>query len=257
MLKFQYFGHLMKRANSLEKTLILGKIEGRQKEKGTPEDERVEHHWLNGREFEPALGDGEGQGSLACCSPWGPKELDVTEQLNNNNKWTVSRQASLLLVFPGKNTGVGCDFLLQGIFPTQGLKPLVSPALAGRFFTTSTTWEAPMENAGTGINNQVWGHIRRKDPEIYRRNWWIQTGKPLTSSNMVGIREQERQLWSQKRVDHIYIFDREKSTICFDFGITENSLQELGPIPLPCCLLLHRRMNVIISSTAELLCYFN
>ena len=44
MLKFQYFGHLMKRANSLEKTLILGKIEGRQKEKGTPEDERVEHH---------------------------------------------------------------------------------------------------------------------------------------------------------------------------------------------------------------------
>ena len=40
------------------------------------------HHRLNGHEFEQALGDGEGQ---ACCSPWGHKESDVTEQLNNNN----------------------------------------------------------------------------------------------------------------------------------------------------------------------------
>ena len=44
------------------------------------------HHQLNGHEFEQALGDGEGQGSLACCSPWGCKESDMTEQLNNNNK---------------------------------------------------------------------------------------------------------------------------------------------------------------------------
>ena len=42
------------------------------------------HHQLNGHEFEQALGDGEGQESLVCCSPWGPKELDMTEQLNNN-----------------------------------------------------------------------------------------------------------------------------------------------------------------------------
>ena len=42
------------------------------------------HHRLNGCEFEPILGDGEGQGSLACCSPWGRKKLDTTEQLNNN-----------------------------------------------------------------------------------------------------------------------------------------------------------------------------
>ena len=39
------------------------------------------HHRLNGHEFEQALGDGEGQGSLVCCRPWGRKELDVTEQL--------------------------------------------------------------------------------------------------------------------------------------------------------------------------------
>ena len=42
------------------------------------------HHRLNGHEFEQAPGDGDGQGSLACCSPWGPKESDMTEQLNKN-----------------------------------------------------------------------------------------------------------------------------------------------------------------------------
>ena len=43
------------------------------------------HHQLNGHEFEQALRDGEGQESLVCCSPWGPKELDTTEQLNDSN----------------------------------------------------------------------------------------------------------------------------------------------------------------------------
>ena len=43
------------------------------------------HHRLDGHEFERALGDGEGQGRLACCSPWGHKEWDTTEQLNNKN----------------------------------------------------------------------------------------------------------------------------------------------------------------------------
>ena len=43
------------------------------------------HHRLNGHEFEQILGDGEEQGSLACCSPWGRKKLDTTEQLNNGN----------------------------------------------------------------------------------------------------------------------------------------------------------------------------
>ena len=57
----------------------------RQEEKGTTEDEMVGwHHQPNGHEFEQALGDGEGEGRLACCSPWGCKESDMTEQLNNN-----------------------------------------------------------------------------------------------------------------------------------------------------------------------------
>ena len=59
----------------------------RQEEKGMSEDETVEwHYWLNRHGFEQAPGDGKGQGSLACCSPWGHKESDMTEQLNNNNK---------------------------------------------------------------------------------------------------------------------------------------------------------------------------
>ena len=59
--------------------------DGRQEEKGMTEDEMFKwHHQLNGHEFEQAPGDGEGQGSLACCSLWGHKELDITEPLNNN-----------------------------------------------------------------------------------------------------------------------------------------------------------------------------
>ena len=79
MLKLQYFGPLMQRADSLEKTLMLGKIEGRRR-RGETEDEMVGwHHRLNGHEFEQTPGDGEGQGSLACCSPWDRKESDMTE----------------------------------------------------------------------------------------------------------------------------------------------------------------------------------
>ena len=51
------------------------------------EDEIVGwHHQLNGHEFEQAPGNGEGQGSMVCCSPWGYKESDTTEQLHNTNK---------------------------------------------------------------------------------------------------------------------------------------------------------------------------
>ena len=65
-MKLQYFGHLIQRANSLEKTLILDKIEIRE-ERGMTEDKMVGwHHRFNGHDFEQAPGDGEVQGSLVC-----------------------------------------------------------------------------------------------------------------------------------------------------------------------------------------------
>ena len=81
MLKLQYFGHLMQRADSLEETLMLGKIEDRRR-RG-----RQRMGWLDGitdmmDEFEWAPGVGDGQGSLAGCSSWDHKEVDTTERLN-------------------------------------------------------------------------------------------------------------------------------------------------------------------------------
>ena len=69
-LKLQDFGHLMRRTDSLEKTLILEKIEGRRR-RGWQYEMIGWHHQLDGHEFEQALGAGDGQGSLACCSLWG------------------------------------------------------------------------------------------------------------------------------------------------------------------------------------------
>ena len=88
--KIPNFGHLMWKTDSLEKTLMLGKIEGRRRRGRTTEDEMIGwHHRLDVHEFEQAPGVGDGQGSLACCSLWGHKELDMTEQLNwiENNIW--------------------------------------------------------------------------------------------------------------------------------------------------------------------------
>jgi len=80
-LKLQYFGHLMQQTDSLEKPLMLGGIEVGGE--GATEGEMVGwHHRLDGHEFEQAPGVGDGQGSLACCSPWGRKESDTTERLN-------------------------------------------------------------------------------------------------------------------------------------------------------------------------------
>ena len=81
-LKLQYFGHLMRRADSFEKTLMLGKIEGRRRG-------RQRMRWLDGITdsmdvSQWALGVGDGQGGLACCGSWGCKNLDTTEWL----KWT-------------------------------------------------------------------------------------------------------------------------------------------------------------------------
>ena len=132
----------------------------------TTEDEMVGwHHQLNGHESEQALGVADEQGTLACCSPWGRKELDTAEQLNwtellcvcvcvcvyiHKVKWSESHSVVSDSLWPhglyspwnspGKSTGVGSLFLPQGIFPTQ-----VSH-IAGRFFTSWATREAHIQH---------------------------------------------------------------------------------------------------------------
>ena len=102
--KLQYFGHLIRRTDLLEKNLIgsflLGKIEAGkdwgQEEKGMTEDEMLWwHHRLYGHEFEQTLGVDDGQGRLACCNPWGHKESDMTEQLNWTDKVNCGRNEEI------------------------------------------------------------------------------------------------------------------------------------------------------------------
>ena len=76
-LKLQYFGHLMWRTDSLEKTLMLGKIEGRRR-RGWQDEMGRSHHQLNGHKSEETLGDSEGQGRLSCFNPCSHKESDMT-----------------------------------------------------------------------------------------------------------------------------------------------------------------------------------
>ena len=84
-LKLQYFGHLDGKNWVIWKDPDAGK-DWRQEGKEMTEDGMVGwHHWLDGHEFEQALGVGDGERSLVCCSPWGCKESDTTEQLN----WTL------------------------------------------------------------------------------------------------------------------------------------------------------------------------
>ena len=109
-----------------------------QEEKGTTEDEMVGwHHQLDGHGFKLTPGVSDGQGGLACCDSWGLNQTRLSDwtELNYIKSCLVVQlcptplqphglQPAMLLCpwdFPGKNTGVGCHFLLQGIFPTQGL----------------------------------------------------------------------------------------------------------------------------------------
>ena len=95
MLKLQYFGHLMWWTNSLEKMLMMGKIEGMWR--------RGWHHWLNEHEFEQILRDNEEQGSLVCCNRWGHKKPDTT-------KWLIINISFLYLIY---NCFVVCVQLLE------------------------------------------------------------------------------------------------------------------------------------------------
>ena len=101
-LKLQYFGHLMWRTDSLEKTLMLGMTEDRRR-RG-----RQRMRWLDGiidsidMSLSKLPGGSEGQGSLVCCSPWGSKESDMREKLNWIELDFFTRIPNLRIIFLGK-----------------------------------------------------------------------------------------------------------------------------------------------------------
>ena len=92
------------------KRWLIGK--DRRQEKEATEDKMVRwHHWLNGHEFEQTLGGSEGQGSLACCSPWGHKELDMTEQLNNNQINQLVSPRTIYFISSGLSSSPNSSFI--------------------------------------------------------------------------------------------------------------------------------------------------
>ena len=102
--------------------ISIGYSSRRQEEKRITEDEMAEwHHWLNGHEFEQALGVGDGQGSLVCCSPWGRKESDTIKQLN----WTETSRngaSQVALVVKNLSSHAG-DVRDMGSIPGLGRSP--------------------------------------------------------------------------------------------------------------------------------------
>ena len=91
-LKLQYFGHLMLRVDSLEKTLMLGGI-GARRRRGRQDEMAGWHHWLDGRESEWTPEVGDAQGGLACCDSWGHKESDTIQGLSD---WTELNWTELI-----------------------------------------------------------------------------------------------------------------------------------------------------------------
>ena len=109
------------------------------------EDEMVGwHHQLYGHQFEQDLGVGDGQGSLAFCSPWGRKESDTTEQLNRT-ELTAAGQTPLSMEFPRQEYWSGLPFPPPGDLPNLGIEP-TTPALQADSLTAEEPWK-PL-NAG-------------------------------------------------------------------------------------------------------------
>ena len=125
----------------------------RQEEKGTAEDEMAGwHHWLNGRVW-ASSGSGDGQGSLVCCSPWGRKDLDKTELLNNNNShsYMTAEKAIALTIwtFVGK--------VISLLFNTLFHKFVIALRLAGLIFLQSKWLSRVFSN--TTVQNHLFFDI--------------------------------------------------------------------------------------------------
>ena len=98
----------------------LGKIEGRRR-RGWQDEMAGWHHWLNGHEFEQASGVGDGQESLACCSPRGHKELDMTDRLNWTDETSNQKFVSFIIFFKTKQNKTISPFSISLLSSTSVL----------------------------------------------------------------------------------------------------------------------------------------
>ena len=173
MLKFQYFGHLMQRTHSLEDILILGKIKGKRR-RG-----RQRMRWLDGitdsnghvvqsfsrvrlfpspwtaarqeslsftisQSLLKLMSIVEGQGNLACCSPWGHKELNTSQQLNNNNKGK-KQEGKFAEPILDKNAGKGFSKQDPVVLQIRAALVCLLCVLVSRTPTTSSDWSVVRE----------------------------------------------------------------------------------------------------------------
>ena len=144
-LKLQYFGHLMQRVDSLEKTDAWR--DWGQEGKGTTEDEMAGWHpWLDGRECEWTPGVGDGQGGLACCDSWGRKESDMTEWLNwTELNWITERWLKK------KNKSLDSHFFSWVIWKCCFILTsfcLLSRCLMSTWFSFLCNWLLPFQSSG-------------------------------------------------------------------------------------------------------------
>ena len=128
-LKLQYFGHLMRRVDSLEKTLMLGKIEDRRR-RGWQRT-----RWLDGITDSVDMSLSSSRrwwrtGSLVCFSPWGRKELDPTEWLNKNIVFNIgdSFRSHQSLCLASSTVNIKKDFCI--------LSPLIAPKISAKWSKT-------------------------------------------------------------------------------------------------------------------------
>ena len=137
-----------------------------QEERGTTEDEMVGwHHWLSGHELEQTPGDSEGRGSLACCSPWGSKESDMTYQLNSNKKKFQLRETGPIycLWLQGNQWGFHFNYYVYWIQtllnPDEVLDEVVSRGASWQGLLTREVW-----------SQQPW---REKREHSVSKSYWI------------------------------------------------------------------------------------
>ena len=139
-----------------------------QEEKGTTEDKVAEwHHGLSGRESEWTLGDGDGQGGLACCDSWGPKESDTTERLSwtedATHCWLYTQQS-----FPVKLPYSCC--LLTPTIPSHSSKVTVSPTYPSIFLKNPFLFdfEMPAAFVVSGFSLLQWS--------FWLKSFWLKSG---------------------------------------------------------------------------------